>query len=190
MEEWRAAAREGHELGNHSLTHPCDATLPGNSWVDPDRDLSKYSIPRTQDEIRVTNVLLKAIDGKTVRTFASPCGEFKIHDSSYYFGLRKEFAGARGVNPHMETLGKIDPDNIGAFGMNGQTGEQMIALVKQAQETHTLLVFLFHGVGGGHNINVSLSAHSQLVHYLKDHEDQIWIAPMVDVANYIRAQQK
>jgi peptidoglycan/xylan/chitin deacetylase (PgdA/CDA1 family) len=31
MEEWRAAAREGHELGNHSLTHPCDATLPGNS---------------------------------------------------------------------------------------------------------------------------------------------------------------
>jgi peptidoglycan/xylan/chitin deacetylase (PgdA/CDA1 family) len=190
MEEWRTAARNGHELGNHSLTHPCDGTLPGfSSWVDPDRDLSKYTIPRAQDEIRVTNVLLQAIDGKAIRTYAFPCGEFTIHDSSYYLGLRKEFAGARGVLPHMETLGKINPDNIGGYSMDGQTGEQMIALVKQARETHTLLVFVFHGVGGGHSINVNLAAHSQLLHYLKDHSDEIWVAPMVDVATFIRAHQ-
>jgi peptidoglycan/xylan/chitin deacetylase (PgdA/CDA1 family) len=190
LEQWRAAAREGHELGNHSLTHPCDGSLPGRSWVDPDHDLSKYTIPRAQDEIRVANVLLEAIDGKTVRTFAFPCGEYTIHDSSYYLGLRKEFAGARGVRPHMESLGTINLDNIGAYGMDGQTGQQMIDLVKKAQETHTLLVFLFHGVGGGHNINVGLEAHSELLHYLKDHSDSIWVAPMVDVATYIRAHQK
>ena len=190
MAEWRAAARNGHELGNHSLTHPCDGTLPGfSSWVDPDRDLSKYTIPRAQDEIRVTNVLLQAIDGKQVRTYAFPCGEFTIHDSSYYLGLRKEFAGARGVLPHMETLGKINTDNIGAYSMDGQTGGQMITLVKKAQETHSLLVFVFHGVGGGHNINVGLPQHSELLHYLKEHSDEIWVAPMVDVATYIRAHQ-
>ena len=189
MEEWRAAARNGHELGNHSLMHPCDGSLPGSSWVVPDRDLTNYSIPRAQGEIRVTNVLLQAIDGKTIRTFAFPCGEFTIHDSSYFLGLRKEFAGARSVLPHMETLGKINPDNIGAYAMDGQTGEQMIALVKKAQETHSLLVFVFHGVGGGHNINVGLPQHSQLLHYLKEHTDEIWVAPMVDVATYIRAHQ-
>jgi peptidoglycan-N-acetylglucosamine deacetylase len=52
-----------------------------------------------------------------------------------------------------------------------------------------LLVFLFHGVGGEHNLNVSLDAHSQLIHYLKQHEDKIWVAPMVDVAKYIREKQ-
>src|ERR1700761_9149383 len=145
LEEWRTAARNGHELGNHSLTHPCDGSLPGNSsWVVADRDLSKYTISRVQDEIRVTNVLLQAIDGKTIRTYAFPCGESTIHDSSYYLGLRKEFAGARGVRPHMETMGTIDLDDIAAYSMNGQTGEQMIELVKQAQEKHALLVFLFH----------------------------------------------
>lgn len=191
MEEWRTAARNGHELGNHSLTHPCDGTLPGfSSWVDPDRDLSKYTIPRAQDEIRVTNVLLQAIDGKTIRTYAFPCGEFTIHDSSYYLGLRTAFAGARGVLPQMETLGRINPDNISAYSMDGQTGGQMIDLVKKARETHTLLVFVFHGVGGGHSINVNLAAHSQLLHYLKDHSDEIWVAPMVDVATYIRTHQK
>ena len=191
MEEWRAAARNGHELGNHSLTHPCDGSLPGrSSWVPPDRDLSKYSIPRAQDEIRIANVLLQAIDGKTKRTYAFPCGEFTIHDSSYYLGCRNEFVAARGVVPHMETLGKINLDNVGAYGIDGQTGDQLIALVKQAMDTHTLLVFLFHGVGGGHNINVGQGPHSQLLHYLKDHQDQIWVAPMVEVGEYIRSHQK
>ena len=56
-------------------------------------------------------------------------------------------------------------------------------------QTNTLLVFLFHGVGGEHSINVSLAAHSQLLHFLKDHEKEIWIAPMIDVAEYIKSYQ-
>ena len=74
--------------------------------------------------------------------------------------------------------------------MNGDSGERMIGLVKAAVQTHTLLVFLFHGVGGGHSINVSSGAHSQLLHYLKDHEKEIWIAPMVEVAEHIRDYQQ
>jgi hypothetical protein len=74
--------------------------------------------------------------------------------------------------------------------MNGQTGQQMIDLVKEAMQRHTLLVFVFHGVGGGHSVNVGLSEHSQLLHFLKDHESDIWIAPMLDVAEYVKANQK
>src|SRR5580658_2835767 len=75
LEEWRTVAKHGHELGNHSLFHPCDGTLPGrSSWVSPDRDLSRYTVIRAADEIRITNVLLNAIDGKKKRTFAFPCG--------------------------------------------------------------------------------------------------------------------
>jgi len=65
----------------------------------------------------------------------------------------------------------------------------MIDLVKKAMQTHTLLVFLFHGVGGGHSINVSLSAHSALLHYLDQNKKNIWIAPMVQVASYIKSHQ-
>jgi len=191
LEEWRTAAAHGHELGNHSLTHPCDGTVPGrSSWVSPDRDLHTYTIGRADDEIRVVNVMLHAIDGKTVRTYAFPCGEFTIHDSSYYLGLRKDFAGARGVVPKMQALGNINPDNINAVSIDGQTGAQMIDMVKEAVRTHSLLVFCFHGVGGGHSINVGLGEHHQLLQYLKEHETEIWVAPMVDVATYIRTNQK
>ena len=62
----------------------------------------------------------------------------------------------------------------------------MINLVKKAIETHTLLVFLFHGVGGEHDFNVSLEAHSQLINFLKLQENDIWNATMVDVAKFIK----
>jgi len=190
LDEWRLAAKHGHELGNHALFHPCDGTLPGRGFVTADNDLSKYTVSREVNEIRINNVLLKAIDGKDKRTFAYPCGDLKIGDVYFYDKLKNDFAGARGVGAGLQTAAQVKLDNIDCYMINGQSAEYMINLVKKAQQTHTLLVFLFHGVGGGHNINVSLSAHSQLLHYLKDHEKDIYIAPMVDVAEKIQAYQK
>jgi sialate O-acetylesterase len=112
-----------------------------------------------------------------------------VHDTLFYSWLQKDFVAARGVRGVFDTLGKVNLDNVDCFAMNGNTADQMIALVRHAMQTHTLLVFLFHGVGGGHNINVALREHSELLHFMKDHEDQIWVAPMVDVAEYIRAHQ-
>ena len=189
INEWRLAAKHGHELGNHSMFHPCDGSLPGRSFVGPDNDLSKYSVARTVNEIRATNVLLKAIDGKDVRTFAYPCGDRKIGDVFFYEQLRNDFAGARGVTPGLQTIDKVDLDNVDCYAINGQKADYMIDLVKKAMETHTLLVFLFHGVGGGHNLNVGLKEHSQLLHFIKQNEKDIWVAPMVDVAEHIRKYQ-
>ena len=73
--------------------------------------------------------------------------------------------------------------------MNGETGDQMIELVKKAMTTNSLLVFPFHGVGGEHANNVSLSAHRQLLQFLKQNEKDIWIAPMIEVAEYIKDWQ-
>jgi peptidoglycan-N-acetylglucosamine deacetylase len=189
MSAWRKAASEGHELGNHSMFHPCDGSKPGRGWISPENDLSKYTVPRAVAEIRQTNVLLNAIDGKTRRTFAYPCGDMTIHDTLFYSQLGNDFVAARGVRGFLDTLGRVNLDNVDCFAMNGNTADQMINLVKQAMHTHTLLVFLFHGVGGGHNINVGLREHSELLHFIKDHQADIWVAPMVDVAEYIRAHQ-
>ncbi|RKR83413.1 peptidoglycan/xylan/chitin deacetylase (PgdA/CDA1 family) [Mucilaginibacter gracilis] len=186
--EWRTAAMHGHELGNHSLFHPCSGG-PTRSWITPENDLSKYTVARAVNEIRQNNTLLKAIDGKNLRTFAFPCGDLTIGGENFYTALKPDFAGARGVSPGLQTATDVDLDNIKCYAINGQTADYMINLVKQAQQSHTLLVFLFHGVGGGHNLNVSLADHSKLIHYLKANEKEIWIAPMVDVATRISALQ-
>lgn len=187
--DWKKAAANGHELGNHTLFHPCNGNLPGREWVNPDYDLIKYSIHRIEDEIRMTNALLQSLDKKTKRTFAFPCAETKIHDTAYIDGVRNEFIALRNVRSEMLTINKIDLSDVGCYMISGQSGEEMIALVKQAMAKHTLIVFLFHGVEGGNPLNVSLAAHSQLLHFLKQNQKDIWVAPMLEVAGYIQKYQ-
>jgi peptidoglycan/xylan/chitin deacetylase (PgdA/CDA1 family) len=190
LPEWRKAAQRGHELGNHALFHPCDGTLPGRGFVTPDNDLSKYTVSRAVGEIRANNTLLNAIDGKTARTFAYPCGDRQIGGVNFYDQLKNDFVAARGVTGGLQTAAQVQLDNIDCYMINGQDAKYMIDLVKQAQQSHTLLVLLFHGVGGGHSLNVDLAAHRQLLRYLKAHEKDIYIAPMVEVAEKIKVAQQ
>lgn len=190
MNEWRLAAQHGHELGNHSLFHPCDGNRPGRGFITPDTDLSKYTVSRAVKEIRSNNTLLKSIDGKVTRTFAYPCGDLKIGDVYFYNELKNDFAGARGVRGVMPAIDSVNLDNIDSFVINGQSADYMISLVNQSMKTSSLLVFTFHGVGGGHSINVDAQAHSKLLHYLKLHENEIWVATMVDVASHVKEHNK
>ena len=186
----RTAAENGHELGNHTIYHPCEGGRPGREFVRPEVDLNNYTVQRMISEIRTMNALLRAIDGKTKRTFAYPCGDMKIRDTSYIELMKDSFVAARGVTPVILPLQEVNLYNVPCYAINGQSGAELIELVKQAEAKGGLLVFLFHGVGGGHSLNVSLQAHSELLHYLKQHEKNIWTAPMLQVAEYIKEQQQ
>lgn len=190
IDQWRAVAKKGHELANHTLYHPCSGKPEGRSFVTPDYDLETYSVRRITDEMKMTNALLKAIDGKSKRTFAYPCGDTLASGKPYYSQAKSEFVSARGVKSEYVTLTNFKPDNVGSFMISGQTGDQLISMVKKAMETNTAIVFLFHGVGGEHGLNVSLKAHRELLRFLKKQEKDIWVAPFLDIAEYALAQKK
>lgn len=190
LSEWRLAAQRGYELGNHTLFHPCAGGTKGREWVAKERDLNDYTPARMINEIRMTNVFLEALDGKTKRTFAFTCGDTRVRDSFFMNAMHDDFIAARTVVPGLQTIGEIDPYAIGCYTISGQSAEEMIAYVKKAMESNTLLVFLFHGVGGGNGLDVTVENHRALLEYLKKNEKDIWIAPMIDVAEFIRARQK
>jgi sialate O-acetylesterase len=189
LNDWKKLATKGHELGNHTLYHPCIGGK-GREWVKPEYDLSTYSVQRMLDETRMTNLFLNALDGKTKRTFAFTCGDMKIGDSSFIIPMKKDFIAARAVRNEMHKINEIDLYNVDCYMVNGETGPQMIEWVKKAVETNSLLVILFHGVGGGNGLNVSLSAHREVLSYLKQNKKDIWIAPMIDVAEYVKKYQE
>ena len=190
LPEWRILAEKGNEIGNHTLFHPCDGRPAGRDWVNPDYDLSTYTISRIIDEIRLANTFLNAIDGKTKRTFAYTCGEKTADDSSFVPLIKDEFVAARGVNAVMQRINEIDLFDIPSFMINRQSGDELIDLVKEAMENTMLIVFLFHGVGGEHDLNVSLAAHNQLLQFLKQNEKDIWVAPLVEIAEYIKRNKQ
>jgi peptidoglycan-N-acetylglucosamine deacetylase len=186
MKEWKQLSVNGHELGNHTLFHPCDGG-PGRSWIKPEYDLRNYSVQRMIDETRMTNVFLQSLDGKTRRTFAFTCGDMKIGDSSFIDPMKKDFAAARAVRNQMHRIDEVDLYDLDCYVVNGESSAQLIEWVKKAMETHSLLVILFHGVGGGNALNVSVQAHREFLVFLKQNEKDIMIAPTITVSDYIRS---
>jgi peptidoglycan/xylan/chitin deacetylase (PgdA/CDA1 family) len=186
--EWRTAAQTGHELGNHTLHHPCIAT--GRGWVQPERDLEKYTVQRIVDEISMTNLLLEAIDGKKKRTFAYPCGDEHAGGVSYVKMIEDMFVAARGVQTESQRWQDVKLMRVSCHGISGHDAAYMINVVKEAMKKNQLVVFLFHGVGGEHAMDVSLEHHRELLQFLKQNESEIWTAPFIDIAEHVANLQK
>ena len=189
LDEWRAAAARGHELGNHTLFHLCSAKVAGHEWVTPDLDLDTVSATRMAAQVRIANTMLHAIDGRTERTFTVPCGDRMALGGDYVDLVKTEFvaikSGSAGVIADMATL---DPYRVGVTVPEGVTGEQLIALVKAAQARGTMINFTFHGVGGDY-ITTSKQAHEELLAYLAAHRAEVWTAPFIDIMKYVKARQ-
>lgn len=189
LAEWRAAAAEGHELGNHTLFHQCRASLPDRSWVEPQRNLDTTTRAQMADQVLLANTVLRAIDGKDTRTMTVPCGDRQAQDGDYLPLVKDAFvaikAAAGAVVPDMDTL---DPAQVPVMAPVGVTGKQLIAQVEEAARKGTMVNFTFHGIGGDY-LTVSSRAHAELLAYLAAHRDIYWTDTFLNLMTYVRQQQ-
>lgn len=186
MDEWRAVAKAGHELGNHSLFHQCSKAKPGRDWVKPYHDLDKLSVDHLVEQIELSNVILKALDGKAERTFTSPCIDTEIAGKDYLQAVRHLFvaikAEAGGITSDMS---KVDPYRVSVDFPSDVTGEQLINMVKEAGKKGTMVNFTFHGIGGDY-LTVSNEAHDQLLKFLSENQDTYWTSTFVNIMKYVK----
>ncbi len=70
LEVWKKAVQNGHEMGNHSLVHPC----PGNFQWARDRALDDYTLESFSMELDSAGKLLKELLGVQPLSFAYFCG--------------------------------------------------------------------------------------------------------------------
>lgn len=191
MKEWRAAARQGHELGNHTLFHQCSGSQPERQWVAPHRDLDKMSVEQLRDQATVANTMLHAIDGKRQRTFTAPCGDLMAGGRNYLAALAPHFVAikagvASGAPASMQGL---DPYAVPVFAPVGLSGEQLIGMVKAAGANGTMVNFTFHGIGGDY-LQVSEEAHQELLAYLAANRKRYWTDTFLNIMKHVKAQQR
>lgn len=178
---WRAAAAEGHELGNHTVRHACpQANYPPAKKIDTSE---AYDVDTMLTEIRTMNTMLIAIDGKLQHSYATPCGQHMAGGVDYLPALRASglVRYTRAADP---TERPLDPMNVPSrFFPSNTTGADLIAAVQDVERTGGMIVLGFHGVGGDY-LTVSAEAHAQLLAYLRTHSDRIWVAPFSTVMDY------
>lgn len=165
---WREAAASGHELGNHTVNHPC---LRGTFDMPVQYNSESYSVEVLLAEIRTMNTLLTALDGRKEHAFATPCEQKTVGGQDYMAPLV-----ASGLVTFIRDSAMPQPTRgptVVGEGFVGTSGADMIAWVKKVEESGGLGVIVFHGVGGDY-LSVSAEAHQQLLDYLAAHRDRIW----------------
>ncbi|MBU2883989.1 polysaccharide deacetylase family protein [Psychrosphaera sp. B3R10] len=177
LEEWRQIAKDGHELGNHTIFHPCRKNEEGRSWVPEHRNLDTTSNQAIWEEVRMANAILFSIDGKTKRTYTPPCGDIVTDNGNYVEALQDDFVAIKWQNKYGKIYDKV-------YMPHGVSGQQLIEYVKGQQAKGGAVTFIFHGIGGDH-LSVSTEAHRQLVAYLASHKEQYWTDSYINIMSYV-----
>lgn len=171
-----AAAQVGHELGNHTLNHPCPL---GYNWP-PDQATERYDSARYISELATMQTRLQQLDGYTgQRSYAHPCSYHRIGldsqsvvpllESSNLINYARTGGSARNVIlPFVE----YDPMLIPALGVvDGTSSAQLIDFIEEADSVDGAAVIMFHGIGGDY-INVTDTEHEVFLTYLRDNSSR------------------
>ena len=185
-EEWRTITKRGHELGNHTLFHPCDGT--GQDWVKPEYDLRTYTPEQIVAELKTANTLLKAIDGKTERSYGYTCSHFVANGVDFTDSIKNIFVAARCDGPIPETMDGYKTWKTPSFMSVEPEIDDLIAKVEEAKATGTIVVFMFHNVGGGY-LNTAADVHKQLLQYVSENSDDLYSDSFINVMKYVKGNQ-
>ena len=190
LSDWRAIAKNGHELGNHTINHGCRKSQPNHDWVDVWNDLDKRTVAEMQREIKTASAYLTAIDGiANKRTFTAPCGEVQVSDGDYTKGIQADFIAIKsGISANIQPRHKINPYAVNLYTPYQASGQELIAFVKRAAEQGSIANITFHGIGGDHMF-VSLEAHAELLRYLDAHRDIYWVDTFVNIMTHFKKEQ-
>ncbi len=193
-DRWRAVADAGHELGNHSVFHPCRREPHMASWLDAAFDLKRYTPGRLRTELKLANFVLRAVDGRAERSYGNTCCNTAIgpDDAPESMDpiLAELFPAARG--PCVNRVAQPGPDTnwmqLGHFNGDRCSFEALRAMIEPAIETGGWAIIMFHGVGEGvHPYFVSDDAHSALLRWLGSHRDTVWTVSVIEAARHARA---
>jgi peptidoglycan-N-acetylglucosamine deacetylase len=192
MLRWQKAQRTGHELGNHSVFHPCPRTML------PDRKnyhTENYDTVRMLDEIVLMNNVLFGIDGMERRTYSVPCSQMFVGGVDYTDALRKSGAvkyartGGDQFKSVITDFGALDFFQVPSFGPVDSPGAAvLIAYAGRVRDARGLGVLQFHGVGGDY-LAVSSEAHRQLLEWLLKHPE-VWVATFDEVMDYVASHTR
>lgn len=191
LEGWKKAVAEGHEIGNHTVTHPCT----GNYAFSRHNALEDYSLDMMAEQLDGANAEIERLLGVKPRTFAYPCGlKFVgrgLDVRSYVPLVAGRFLVGRGYldeSPNDPAFCDL-PQAMGT-PFDGLTFDQMRDLVENASKEGRWIIFVGHEIGQRGFQITDADALGKLCDYLNDPANGIWLGTVAQVGDYVRQQQR
>jgi peptidoglycan/xylan/chitin deacetylase (PgdA/CDA1 family) len=187
LADWQAVAAEGHEIGDHTVTHPCD--------------LRVYSADRfRREEILGSEQFLDSHFGPNPdRIFAFPCGVIALGRGApmaaqlrYISVLRSSFVAARAADGDPNDPRQVGRDRyvLQAIAPTYDRDDPRLAIdyVRKALRWGFWAVLIFHDIlpkrlGDG---DTSIASHTVILDWIT--EQPLWCAPMGAVLRTLKVE--
>lgn len=187
FEHWRESVKAGHEIGNHSMTHPCSANFRfGKPWLD---DMTIEEI--TAQVLAAKQRIVEELPEQKDHSFAYPCGETKVGagkgHTSYVPAIAEHYVTGRGIGDQPNDPLHVDLACTWSFMPTNPPAQQLIAWADLAKQGKWV-IYCFHGVGGEH-FYLSMDAFRALLGYLNADKRDIWTDTVINVGTWIQAHR-
>jgi peptidoglycan/xylan/chitin deacetylase (PgdA/CDA1 family) len=187
LRDWQAVAADGHEIGDHTVDHPCD--------------LRRYSAARfAREEIAGAERFLDSNFGPDRdRVYAFPCGVIDLGRGPqlktqlrYISVLRPAFAAARAADGDPNDPRKVRRDRyaLQAIAPTFDRDDPALAInyVRKAVRWGFWAILIFHEVlpkrlGEG---DTSIASHDLILDWIKG--QPVWCAPMRSVLRELKVE--
>lgn len=187
LEGWKKVVASGHEIGNHSLTHPCTGNFP---WSKSNA-LENYTLDQMRTQLMEANKYIETLLGVKSEVFAYPCGNTFVgrgRDTKSYVPVVAElFLLGRGwLDEGPNDPAFCDFAQLTGMEMDGKDFDAILPLIENAKKNQQWLVLAGHEMGESGLQTTRLSMLKKLMEYSKDPANEVWIAPAGTVAKYVQ----
>lgn len=186
VDDWRKALAAGHEIGNHTLTHPCS----GNSGTFRRNALEEYTLDRLEQDIAGANAALEELFGRTPSTFAYPCGHKFVgrgeNVQSYVPLVARHFIAGRGYRDDTAN----DPAYCDLAQLHGRDADSWpVSAIKEwiddAVRHNHWLILVAHHIGANNAYSIAPAVLEETCAYAGDPQLGIWTDTVAAIAGRI-----
>ncbi len=190
LDAWKMAAKNGHDIGNHSIVHPCTINFDWSKKT----ALENYTLQKMYNELDSANKMIKSELGVEPSSFAYPCGMTFVGSGtnlkSYIPVVASLFESGRlwlseGPNDPLY----CDLSQLTGMESDGKSWEQILKLINTAKTTGKWLILAGHDINTGGNQTTLLSTIEEICKYAKDPANGIWIDNVHRIASYVKAKR-
>jgi peptidoglycan/xylan/chitin deacetylase (PgdA/CDA1 family) len=191
VDAWKAAAANGHEIGNHTMTHPCSGNF---SFIDDSRALEGYTLDRMRAELVESNATIERLLDVTPVSFAYPCGQKYVgrgtNLKSYVPLVAEHFLSGRGwMDEWANDPAYCDMAQLMAMELDGKTFEQVKELIDRRLTDGGWLVLAGHEISDDGRQTTQMATLRALCEYAQDPANGLWLDTVEAVTRHIRKQR-
>ncbi len=187
---WRPLLDAGHEIGNHTMTHPAPVALIG----EPAPHSYEQMTPQVyRDDVLEAHRRLELAFGPRQWSFCYPCYQtwvgVGVNRQSVVPFIARHFAAActgGEISKPYNLPRHCDLHALMTLHAEGLTGSDLIARVESARRMNRWMILTFHGIDEGH-LAVGRNDLEELLAYLGRNRNSIWTAPVINVALHVRS---